>query len=389
MDKKAPLDSFLDSNGFDGFLLREDSSSSNLYYLTELEVPDPVIFLRTRGKSILVVSQLEYSRAKEEAKVDEVISSSEFLSGESRNDENATVNTIVKLLERFEIRKLAVPDDFPLGLYTELEDELENLEIEPIEDRVTEARKIKSEKEIEKLKKAQKVTEEVMERVESIIQESNMRDGKLFLEDKPLTSERVKKKIKPFLLENDCSVPEETIVACGKDSAKPHSTGSGVLEPNKPIVVDIFPKHKSRYFGDMTRTFVKGEARKETKDMKKAVLKAQEAAFEVLDTEETVKASEVHNKVCDVLESHGYDTLRDKEVDEGFIHSTGHAVGLELHETPRIADNDDELEPGMILTIEPGLYYSEHGGIRIEDMVLVTEDGFENFNSMHKELEIE
>jgi Xaa-Pro aminopeptidase len=139
----------------------------------------------------------------------------------------------------------------------------------------------------------------------------------------------------------------------------------------------------------MNRTFLKGEASDEIKRMKEAVLESQQAALEVLEKGAGVKANEVHNKVCDILENHGYETLRDNDTESGFIHSTGHAVGLELHEPPRISGNDTELKAGHLLTIEPGLYVPELGGLRIEDMVLIKEDGYENFNTMDKDLEID
>ncbi len=118
------------------------------------------------------------------------------------------------------------------------------------------------------------------------------------------------------------------------------------------------------------------------------VLEAQQAAFEVLEQGAGVTTTEVYDAVCDVLEGHGFKTLRDGDIEEGFIHSAGHGIGLELHEPPRISDNSEEIEAGTVLTVEPGLYISCVGGVRIEDMVVVTEDGYENYNSMNKDLEL-
>ncbi|MFB6213741.1 MAG: M24 family metallopeptidase [Candidatus Nanohaloarchaea archaeon] len=381
MERTGPLDDLLEEENFDGFLMRGDSSDPDMYYLAGFEASDPFIYLRTGGKSILLVPQLEFSRAKEDSDVDEVISTSEFVDGEGRG-EGGRADMIAGFLERYGIQRLAVPEDFPLGLTEELSGKMD---IEPVENRVMEARKLKTESEVEKLEEAQSVTEEAMQEMERILGEAKSRNGELYLEDEPLTSERARRKLQVFLLEHDCTTPEGMIVACGEDGAKPHSLGSGVFEGGKPVVVDIFPRHGNRYFGDMTRTFVKGEPGEKTENMHNAVKKAKEAALK--EIEAGVKAAEVHSAVCDVLEEHGFDTMR-SGAEEGFIHSTGHAVGLGLHEPPRIADSDTELEAGNVLTIEPGLYYGDTGGVRIEDMVLVTENGYENFNSMHEDLRV-
>lgn len=386
MKRTKPLDEFLDSSEYDAFMIRDNShSNSNLYYLTQFEASDPFIYLRKDGKSTIVVPQLEFSRAKEESNVDQVISSSEFEKGESRDREDTKLNLIEKLLERFHVEKLAVPSDFELKTADELRSW--NLQIEPVDDKVMEAREIKDSEEIEKLKKAQSTTEKAMKKAENIIESAEVKEEKLYYKDELLTSEKLRKEIKLFLFEKSCNLPHETIVSSGNDSAKPHSTGKGPIEVGEPVVIDIFPKHDNQYFGDMTRTFVKGESSEQLRNMKNAVLEAQEAALKVLEKGSGVKASEIHHRVCDVFEDHGYETLRDNETEAGFIHSTGHAVGLDLHEPPRIADNDTKLKEGNVLTIEPGIYISEVGGVRIEDMILVEEDGYENFNSMQKDLE--
>lgn len=385
MEKTKYLDRHLKDNEFDGFLLQDSSSNSNLYYLTEFEAPDKFTYLRTNESSIILVSPLEYSRAKEEAEVDKVVSTAEYKRGDNREDREGQKNILIQFLEDHDIERLAVPENFSLKQAEGLRNE--GFEVEPTEDQVMKARKIKSKKEIENLRKVQKKTEEAMIKTKEMIKESEVRNGELYLENQPLTSERIKKRIKLFMMEQNCMVPEETIVSCGKESAKPHSTGSGVLEAEKPIIIDIFPKADSRYFGDMTRTFVKGEFPKGIKEMKEAVLEAQEAAFAELEKGAPIIAEEVHNAVNEVLEDHGYKTLRnDPDTESGFIHSTGHAVGLELHETPRISNNEDELREGMVLTIEPGLYLPNIGGVRLEDMIIIKEDGYENLNSMSNEI---
>ncbi|MFB6208649.1 MAG: M24 family metallopeptidase [Candidatus Nanohaloarchaea archaeon] len=390
MNADSKIDDFLESSKFDAFLIFDDSASNeNLFYLTSFKASDSFLYFFAKGESTVVVPQLEYSRAEEEAEVDNIYSSSKYVSGESRDNESKRIETIRKALEDKGINRVAVPGEFPLKLADDLESE--GIEVEPAEQNpVMEARKRKDSGELEKLREVQELTEEAMKRTREIIGNAEVRDGVLYRDGEILTSERVKKKIKLFMLENNCEVPENTIVASGAESAKPHSRGSGPIEAGEPIIVDIFPRHDNNYFGDMTRTFVKGEVPSEVQEMKQSVDEALEAAFEVLERGAGVKAKEVHARVCDVLEKHGYETLRNnEEAESGFLHSTGHAVGLELHESPRVAGNKDELEEGMVLTIEPGLYIPEIGGLRLEDMIVVEEDGFENFNSMSREIKLD
>jgi Xaa-Pro aminopeptidase len=145
-------------------------------------------------------------------------------------------------------------------------------------------------------------------------------------------------------------------------------------------VIDIFPQHKiHRYHADMTRTVLNGEATEKLADMYEAVKAAQEAGFKVLKN--GVPASKVHSEVCDAFKKCGYDV----GTAEGFIHSTGHGVGIEIHELPAVGGTDVILETGNVITIEPGLYYPGVGGIRLEDMVVVTENGYENLTVFPKE----
>ncbi|MFB6180817.1 MAG: M24 family metallopeptidase [Candidatus Nanohalobium sp.] len=374
------IDRLLEKEGLDGFLIKDDSSNPNLYYLTNFEAPDSFIYLRTGGKDIILVSSLEYSRAKEEADVDKVLNTSRYIKEDSRNNEDKQTSMINQFLEEQEIEKIGVPADFSLKLADKLR---QKRRVNAFENPAKQQRKIKTGEEKEKLKEAQKTTEKAMKKAQEMIKKSEIRDEKLMLEEEALTSEKIKRELKKFLIDEGCTVPEETIVASGKESAKPHETGSGIIRPGEPVIIDIFPC-RNHYFGDMTRTFVKGGMPERMRKMEDAVGEALRKALEKI--EPGVKAAEIHGGVCDVFEGRGFETLRTGAEEKGFLHSTGHAVGLDPHEEPRIASNEDKLEPGMVLTIEPGLYDPGIGGLRTEDMVFVTEDGYENFNSMRKEV---
>ena len=366
----------------DAYMIRADGSDPDFFYLTGFDVPDPVVYLRKEDKDYLLVSPLEVSRAREEAEVDEVISTSKYREGDSREKVGVLSDIFRQFFDEVEVQSIGVPGDFPLKLADQLRDL--DFDIRPAESPVKNARKTKTDGEIKKLKESQRATEEAMKKAKNIIKDSNQEGGFLKRNGEKLTSEKVKQEIKKYLNSKGCEVPEESIVACGEDSSQPHNTGEGFLKPDEPIIIDVFPK-KNRYFGDMTRTIVKGHINEEVREMYQAVKEAKEEALK--EIEDGVKVSKIHQRASEVLESHGFATLNsDPDTEEGFIHSTGHSVGLELHEGPRLADGDDILKENMVLTVEPGLYIKDIGGIRIEDMIRVTENGYENFNSMEESL---
>jgi Xaa-Pro aminopeptidase len=223
--------------------------------------------------------------------------------------------------------------------------------------------------------------EKAMKAATFLIAKAEERKGNLYHEGQLLTGAKVKAVIDHTLLDFGCEA-EEIIVSCGRDTVNPHGTTDGPLWANAPIILDIFPRSKrERYFADMTRTVLHGEASKELKEMYQAVLAAQEKGLEMI--EPGVSTADVHNAVCEIFEKKGYDTYRSGSK-VGFIHSTGHGIGLDVHELPGVGENMDVLEKGNLITIEPGLYYPKIGGIRLEDMVLVTENGCENLTGLEK-----
>lgn len=380
------MDLFTDlGSDIEAYLLKADSSDPAMYYFTGFEAHDPIVYLSKRDEDILLVSPLEITRARKESEVDRVVSTAKYRENDSGEKVESRIQIFKAFLEDENVKNLGVPSDFPLKLGDNLRDE--DFSLTPVEDPSKKLRQIKTSKELDKLQKAQNTTEAAMEHAKNILQEASIEKDQIFYEDEELTSERLRSSIKNFLIEHGCEVPEKTIVASGEQTSRPHDLGSGPLKPNEPIIVDIFPR-KDKYFGDMTRTFFKGEPSEEVKELYHAVFEAQQAAFKELENGEGLDLSEAHEKVCDVFEDKGFNTLReDSNTEEGFIHSTGHSVGLELHESPGIANNSTEGKKNMVLTVEPGLYYEEKGGIRLEDMIVIKKEGFKNLNSMEKELE--
>jgi Xaa-Pro aminopeptidase len=247
-------------------------------------------------------------------------------------------------------------------------------------------RAVKHEEELEHMRAAQRANERAMATAESLLADADVDgDGRLVHDGAPLTSERVKEEIEVSLLRDGYAL-DTTIVACGADAADPHDRGSGPLRADESIIVDIFPRSKETgYYADMTRTFVKGEPSETVREWYDLTQRAKAAALDVLEA--GVSGSVVHDAVCDVYEDAGYPTLRsDPDTETGFIHSTGHGVGLDIHEYPRLSTAENELEAGMVVTVEPGLYDPAVGGVRIEDIVVVREDGYENYTSYEESL---
>ncbi|MCW7077271.1 MAG: Xaa-Pro peptidase family protein [Candidatus Syntrophoarchaeum sp.] len=344
-------------------------SNQNMYYLTHFLTQDPFIYLGDGNQNeILLTSELEINRAKKESRIADVRSFADYADSNSHN----IVSVMIRLLREENITTVKVEKNFPIYLA----DKLRSNSIElVIADLLGERRAVKRSDEIRMIKMVQQATTSAMQAAIDLIKSSKMKKGFL-------TSAMVKQKILHSLIDHGCE-SEEPIVACGKDSANPHSTGSGKLLMDQPIVIDIFPRGiRNRYYADMTRTVVVGEPSRDILEIYDAVLDAQEEAIGMVKA--GVNAADIHAAVNDKFEAQGYGTLRTK-AKSGFIHSTGHGVGLSLHELPNIGDKDYILKAGNVITIEPGLYIPAVGGVRIEDLILVKRNGFENLTAFPKE----
>jgi Xaa-Pro aminopeptidase len=366
------------------------------YRLSGFLAPDPVIYVRVVDKGYLAVSSMEYGRAKREARAEEVISFDELgvmnLARELKSGGRALAAAAARLLERLGATHspVAVPPD--LGVIYADELRARGLTVTPEARLFANLRRAKTEEEISYIESTQRAVEEACAHAVGILKESEVaEDSTLMYEGEPLTSERLRSEIDVELLRRGCAA-DGTIDAGGPQAADPHERGHGPLKAGTAIIVDIFPVDKtSRYYADMTRTFVKGEPKPELEKMYNAVLESQETALGMIRA--GVNGRDVHKKVSDILHDAGYKTLihdqREGEpLQEGYIHGTGHGVGLEIHEAPRLSIVDEELIPGDVVTVEPGLYYPEIGGVRIEDLVVVTEDGCRNLTQFPKEFRI-
>jgi len=380
----SALDSALSEAEIDGYLIDADSEDPNQRYLSGFDAPDPFVTLYD-GDTHLLVSALEYGRAKKEARTETVSRHADYTDDSGEREASHVV--LAAFLDDHDVSSVLVPPRFPTGTADGLREEGIDVTADD-EGVVTDIRAVKTDEEVERIHETQRVNERGMAAAEELLREADIEDGILVLDGEPLTSERVKTAIETEFLEGDCS-SGESIVSSGAGAADPHNRGSGPLEADESIIIDIFPGNNSNgYHADMTRTFVKGEPSEEIEEWYGLTEAAFDAALDAI--EPGVTGEEVHEAVCDIYEEGGQPTLRtDPETETGYFHGTGHGVGLAVHEMPSLSPGGEELEPGNVVTVEPGLYDPEVGGVRIEDFVVVTEDGYENLADYPKQLRVE
>jgi Xaa-Pro aminopeptidase len=384
----SALDAFLDEGDLDGYLINDSSDLSDQRYLTGFEAGDPFVSLYD-GAVHLLVSPLEYGRAKKESRADSVSRGVDFEYWEKAEEygpTEASHRVLAEFLGAHDVSSVAVPSRYPLASADGLR--AQSIEVTADEDdTIREIRAVKTPEEVEHIRVAQRANEDAMARAEELIREATVgEDGLLYRGDEPLTSEFVRREIEMELLRQGCAL-DETIVACGADAADPHDRGSGPLRANEGIIIDIFPRSKETgYFADMTRSFVKGEASDTLREWYELTAEALEAAL--AEVKPGAVGADIHGAVCDIYEEAGLPTLRsDESAETGFIHSTGHGVGLDIHEGPSVSTRENEIEAGHVITIEPGLYDPEIGGVRIEDIIVVTADGYENLTEYPRGLD--
>jgi Xaa-Pro aminopeptidase len=245
------------------------------------------------------------------------------------------------------------------------------------EQAIEKLRSIKSDKERDYIMASAQVAETAMAYAISLIQNAIVKEGVLYRAETmtPLTSESLRYEIHNILLKQGYHA-DGTIIACGMNSAMPHWTGTGALYANQPIIIDIFPSSDTTgYYADMTRTVSKGEPAQKITDMYTAVSKALRLAQDMVKPGISVK--EMYQAVLDCFEGQGFQTAGLS----GFIHSLGHGVGLAVHELPSLSLHDGSLQENQVIAIEPGLYYPDIGGVRLENIGIVTDTGFVSFTT--------
>lgn len=363
-------------------------TDANILYSTTFSCPDPFIFLRTAdGKRHMVMSDLEIDRAKRQSNAHKVHSLAAYTAIAEKKFKRppGPAEILTVILRDFGMRSVAVPSSFPLGIAEGLRDN--GIKIKPLPDPFYPERIYKKPAEIEAIRKTMQVTEKGMKAAADMLAASRIKGVYLYYKGAKLTVEMLRNAINTTILSLG-ALPTGTIVAPGKQGCDPHERGSGVVRANETVIIDIFPRSESTgYYADITRTFVRGKASDEIRAIYRTVYEGQKIGLDMI--RHGVKTRAVHRAIQELFEKRGYKSGVIEGRMGGFFHGTGHGLGLEIHEPPRIALNKLTLEKGMVVTVEPGLYYyGANGGVRIEDTVAVTQTGIENLTRFPKYLEI-
>jgi len=369
-------------------MVADSERDADMLYATGLFVPDPFIYLRTTGRPLIVMSDLEIDRARAQAPHCRVVSLSRFQKAlRDRGILRPGLAHVIRLvLRQSAVRRATVPGQFPLGLARDLEKL--GVQVRPRPGNFFPEREIKSAAEVRKISAALMMAEVGMAEAMQVLRAAKISRGrKLFHHNLPLTSEKLRSVIDCAILQAS-GLAANTIVAGGRQACDPHERGYGPLYAHEPIIIDIFPRsQKTGYFGDITRTVVRGRASEAIRKLYATVWQGQKLAFKKVRA--NVPTGDVHRAVQEYFLQQGYKTGRRHGRMEGFFHGTGHGLGLEIHESPRLgANSTGKLRPGHVVTVEPGLYYPAIGGVRLEDVALVTSNGARNLTRFEKVLEL-
>jgi Xaa-Pro aminopeptidase len=346
-----------------------------------IAIPDPFLYAEGGGERRVVASSFELDRIAQVAPELQVTPLEEFgideLYAQGLSRDEIELEVILRAARRFGVEEAVVPSTFPL----EVADHLRGNGIKVTADRkqFVRRRRVKNEAELAGIRRAQHAAEAAMDAARELFRSAERQNGSLVLEGEPLTCERVKLAVEQAFTANG-AFADEFIVSHGPQTAVGHDMGSGPIAPDEPICLDLFPRDReSGCFADMTRVFVVGTPSDEVREWHGLCLEALERS--VAAVKPGIAGSELHKITCDVFEQHGYPTLRSKQpgevLQDGFYHSLGHGVGLEVHEEPTLGRAPGELVAGDVIAVEPGLYRNGYGGCRLEDLVLVTENGGE------------
>jgi Xaa-Pro aminopeptidase len=368
-------------------------ASADMLYGSRFLAPDPFLLLVQNGRSTILLSDLEVDRGRRQAGVDEVLSLSVY-AGENKEAlgrEPAFARVAAHFLKSRRVRRAVVPADFPLGLSRELA--REGVEVAPPKAGLFWPQRLhKTPAELAKLRRALEITQIGMTRGLEVLRAAKIAGGKkggahgeLTWGGSVLTSERLRAEIDTAILHQG-GAPANTIVAGGEQACDPHERGSGPLRAGELIILDIFPRDTATgYYGDLTRTVVKGRASDAQRALWQTVQEGQRMAIE--GTKAGADGKKLHEAVQNFFTQRGFPTEMREGRHVGFFHGTGHGLGLDLHEEPRF-QRTRRFEAGMVFTIEPGLYYPGLGGVRIEDVVAVTRNGRELLSNLEQRLEV-
>jgi len=372
----------------DVLIYADSMSNAAMRHEVPVPVPDPFLYVERNGDRHAVVTSFEVSRLEpagiaahpfEDFGYDELLAQ-----GLPRRE--VLLQAFENAVAQLGVKEAVVPADFPLLLADRLR--AKGVALTADYELFSQRRRVKNETELEGIRNAQRGTEAAMAAAREMLGAAEPSNGTLTLDGEPLTSERIKSRLVEVFNEHNL-VADEFIVAHGGQAAAGHDMGSGPIAPGEAVVIDLFPRDRETgCYADMTRTFVVGDVPQELLDYHKHVYDALQRSLEAVKP--GAEGSAVYRLVCDVFHDAGYPTQLSKQPGEvlssGFFHGLGHGVGLEVHEPPWLSRDPSRLIAGDVITLEPGLYREGFGGVRLEDLVLVTEDGAENLTDFSYDL---
>ncbi|HUE41779.1 MAG TPA: Xaa-Pro peptidase family protein [Chthoniobacterales bacterium] len=373
-----------ETNGETKLIVAPSDIDADMLYATKFWAGDPFIFLQQDGKRTVVLTDLEMGRGKRTAKADEFVSFNQLereVQGSSK-EAPPFEKVMAHFLRKRGIKNATVPANFALGYARELAKD--NVELSTTNGLFWPEREAKTDEELKLIGRALRITETGLKRAMEVLKASKPKGKKLSWSGKTLTSEILRAEIDTAMLRVG-GTPTNTIVAGGDQACDPHERGSGPLYVNSLIILDIFPRDaQTGYWGDMTRTVVRGRASEAQRKLWQTVKDGQELALR--EIKDGVDGMTIHKAIQALFKKVGYPTEVRNGVNVGFFHGTGHGLGLEIHEYPRL--QKVVLKERQVLTVEPGLYYPGLGGVRHEDVVVVTKAGCKILSRFPKPLEI-
>jgi Xaa-Pro aminopeptidase len=369
-------------------MVADSDHDADMLYAVGMFVPDPFIYFRIGGREIIIMSDLEIDRAHKQAPHCQVISLAQCQQKLRRDGKKAAgfAQVVRLLLREKRVEKIFVPNNFPYGLALELRDL--GIKVKTRPGSFFPEREIKSADEVKKISAALMMAEVGLAEAMQALKTSKIgKNRRLVYHNAPLTSEKLRSIIDTAIIQAS-GLASHTIVAGGKQACDPHEQGFGPLRANEPIILDVFPRsQKTGYFGDITRTIVKGRASEAVRKMYDTVHRGQTEAFHLMRS--GMQTARIHQAVQKLFVKSGYKTGKVDGRMQGFFHGTGHGLGLEIHEAPRVgATSTGALKAGHVVTVEPGLYYPGIGGVRLEDVTLVTAKNPRNLTQFEKVLEV-
>ena len=359
----------------------DTETSTDLFARIGATIVDPFLYVETGGRQVVLISSLDAGTVRA------VAPAAELRDPEDYGKRDLAKSGMPRLDVGFEVARRAVADlgvrsavgpwQFPVALADLLR--ADGVELTVDAEAVAALRRVKTPAQLDGIRRAQAAADAAMGVAAGLIR--GCEDG--------LTAEAVREAMQRTCAERGCDLPGDVVVGPNEQGAAGHDSGTGPIRPGDTVIVDIWPRDgASRCWADMTRTFVAGgvEPDAEIREYWELTRRALE------ETTAAVRAGahgrDIHDIAAAVYEAAGQPTARSAPpgTTDGFFHGLGHGVGLDLHEDPGLGLAGHELVAGDVITLEPGCYRQGHGGVRLEDLVLVTDEGCEVLTQFPYEL---